>query len=130
MITQSFNSEQSAISYFTITIEDTGETFRCSNQRSVLEAMETLGRKGIQVGCRGGGCGVCKIEVISGTYVKRTMSRRHVSEVEEAAHCVLACRIRPTSDITLRVMGQMKKAICREQQPGAIQGETTTQLRS
>jgi ferredoxin len=135
MITQMLNTEQaqpegSAISYFMIAIEDTGETYRCSSQRSVLEAMEAVGRKGIPVGCRGGGCGACKIQIVSGTYEKRVMSREHISEEDEIGHRVLACRIRPTSDITLRVLGLMKKAITRDQKSRARQGNTTTETRS
>ena len=99
--------------YFNVLIEETGETFRCSPNESLLVGMERLGKKGIPVGCRGGGCGVCKIEVTSGSYVKRVMSREYVSVEDEAAGRVLACRVRPTSDITLKVLGKMAKNVCR-----------------
>ncbi len=104
--------------YFNVEIEETGESFRCSPQESLLAGMERLGRKGIPVGCRGGGCGVCKIEIIAGTYVKRVMSRDYVSLEDEMAGRVLACRVRPGSDIRLRVLGKMSKNLCRPQQPG------------
>lgn len=99
--------------YYTITIEETGETFRCSPQETLLNGMERLGKKGIPVGCRGGGCGVCKVAITAGTFQKRVMSREYVSAEDEAAGRVLACRVRPTSDITLAVLGQMKKNVCR-----------------
>ncbi|HRH86149.1 MAG TPA: 2Fe-2S iron-sulfur cluster binding domain-containing protein [Rubrivivax sp.] len=98
---------------YTITIDDTGESYRCADQRSVLEGMEALGRKGIPVGCRNGGCGVCKVQVTSGSYSRRVMSREHVSQADEAKGCVLACRIKPTSDLRLSVIGSMKKNVCR-----------------
>ncbi|HJV87919.1 MAG TPA: 2Fe-2S iron-sulfur cluster-binding protein [Noviherbaspirillum sp.] len=98
---------------FTVTIEDTGETYRCSDKQSLLLGMEALGKKGIPVGCRGGGCGVCKIAVTAGEYQKRVMSREHVSEQEEAEGCVLACRVMPASDVKLKVVGKMKKNVCR-----------------
>ena len=98
---------------FSITIADTGETYRCGEQRSVLEGMEVLGKRGIPVGCRGGGCGICKIKVLSGAYDKRVMSREHISEDEEAQGCVLACRVKPRSDLALSVIGLMKKNVCR-----------------
>ena len=101
--------------YFNVLIEETGESFRCSPNESLLVGMERLGKKGIPVGCRGGGCGVCKIEVTSGSYVKRVMSREYVSVEDEAAGRVLACRVRPTSDITLKVLGKMAKNVCRPQ---------------
>ena len=111
--------------YHTITIEETGEGFRCSPNESLLGGMERLGRKGIPAGCRGGGCGVCKVEITSGTFQKRVMSRDYVSEEDEAAGRVLACRIRPTSDIRLKVLGKMSKNVCRLQQadPAAVQGQ-------
>jgi len=102
----------------TITIEDTGESYRCLDERSVLEGMEALGKKGIPVGCRQGGCGVCKIQVVDGSYAKRVMSREHVSEQEEAAGCVLSCRIKPTSDLRISVIGKIKKNVCRPTDAG------------
>lgn len=98
---------------YTITIDDTGESYRCPEQRSVLEGMEALGRKGIPVGCRNGGCGVCKVQVTSGSYSKRVMSREHVSQADEASGRVLACRIKPSSDLRISVIGSMKKNVCR-----------------
>ncbi|MFZ4535170.1 2Fe-2S iron-sulfur cluster binding domain-containing protein [Propionivibrio sp.] len=99
--------------YYSVVIEETGESFRCSPLESLLVGMERLGKKGIPVGCRGGGCGVCKVEITEGTYQKRVMSRDYVSEEDEAAGRVLACRVKPTSDIRLKVLGKMCKNVCR-----------------
>lgn len=97
---------------YTVTLDETGESYRCPGYRSVLEGMEALGRRGIPVGCRNGGCGVCKVQVIEGEYTRRVMSREHVSVDEEAAGCALSCRIRPTSDLRIAVLGKMKKNVC------------------
>jgi ferredoxin len=67
--------------------------------------MHALGRKDIPVGCRGGGCGVCKIEVVSGRYVTGKMSRAQVSPDDEARGIVLACQVRPRSDLVVRPIG-------------------------
>lgn len=99
---------------YTVTVAETGEHFRCSSEESLLRGMEKLGRRGIPVGCREGGCGVCKIQVVSGSYVKRVMSRDHVSAEDEAADRVLACRVRPSSDLTVKVIGKLVKAVCGE----------------
>ncbi len=101
------------MAHYTITIEETGETYRCSDQETLLVGMEKLGKRGIPVGCRGGGCGVCKVEIVSGGYTKRRMSREYVSEEDEAAGRVLACRVKPTGNVVLRVIGLMKKNVCR-----------------
>ena len=98
---------------YTITLVETGESYRCADHRSVLDGMEALGRKGIPVGCRNGGCGVCKVQVTSGSYSQRVMSREHVSQADEAKGCVLSCRIKPISDLRISVIGSMKKNVCR-----------------
>ncbi|XUT93140.1 2Fe-2S iron-sulfur cluster binding domain-containing protein [Ottowia caeni] len=102
---------------YTVTLNETGESYRCAGSRSVLEGMEALGKKGIPVGCRNGGCGVCKVQVLEGQYVRRVMSREHVSEAEEAEGYVLSCRIKPTSDLRIAVLGNMKKSVCRTIEP-------------
>lgn len=112
---------------YTVTIADTGETYRCNDTRSVLEGMEALGRKGIPVGCRGGGCGVCKVRILRGSFSKRVMSREHVSEAEEAGGVVLACRIRPTSDLGLTVLGTMKKNVCRRVEAAEVHAYPSTE---
>ena len=91
---------------------DTGERYRCRSDQTVLAGMETLGRRGIPVGCRQGGCGVCKVEVLSGQFTARPMSQDHVSHEDAQAGRVLACRIYPGSDLNIRVLGKMKKTVC------------------
>lgn len=98
---------------FDIHIENTGEHFPCAEARSLLEGMVALDRRGIPLGCRNGGCGVCKVAILTGEFVARVMSRAHVSEEDERQGHVLACRVKPKSDIRLSVVGGMKKTVCR-----------------
>lgn len=98
-----------------VTIEDTGEVYDCTALQTLLQGMVTLGKKGIPVGCRGGGCGVCKVQVTSGSYTKKKMSRAFVTEEDEADDRILACRCNPTSDLSLKVVGLLKKAVRRQQ---------------
>lgn len=109
--------EIGTVMHFDVLVEDTGQTYRCSDARSLLESMEMLGRSGLPVGCRNGGCGVCKVRVISGRYTARKMSRACVTVDEEAQGIGLACRIFPVSDLTVRIMG---KIVCAA--TGKIQG--------
>ena len=96
--------------YHTVTLQTTGLTFRCAEDQSVLVGMERLGDSGIAVGCRGGGCGVCKVELLEGEVVRRRMSRAHVTEADEAAGIVLACRIFPRSDLVVRPLDKSAHA--------------------
>lgn len=95
---------------YTIRIDGIDEPFICRPQEMLLAGMVRLGKRGIPVGCRSGGCGVCKVQVQQGEYTTGKMSRAQVSEQEEQAGFVLACRCQPNSDLVITVVGQMRKA--------------------
>jgi 3-phenylpropionate/trans-cinnamate dioxygenase ferredoxin reductase subunit len=93
-----------------VTIAQTGERYACSVEESLLAGMARLGRRGIPVGCLNGGCGVCKVRVVSGEVHKLgPVSRAHVSVEEEQAGYSLACRIAPRGEVELEVAGKMQK---------------------
>ena len=94
-----------------IQVVNTGETFHCTHDRHVLAGMEQLGRKGIPVGCRNGGCGVCKVRVLEGNVERRKMSRAVIAADEEQDGYALACRIYPRSDLRVDVVGKMVRAV-------------------
>lgn len=95
---------------FIIVIEDTGEEFTCPPERNVLKAMEQLGRKGIPVGCRGGGCGVCRVQVMEDSHYRTgKMSREQVPLEDEEKGVCLACKLFPDSDLRLKVLGKWQK---------------------
>lgn len=101
---------------YQVTIEETGEFYTCDEGESILKGMTRLRQKGIPVGCCGGGCGVCKVQILQGNYSCKVMSRQHVSKDEERLQRrALACRVLPRSDLTIRVLGPMKKNVCKEQ---------------
>lgn len=96
-----------------VLIEDTGERYPCGEQETLLNGMAKLGRKGIPLGCRGGGCGVCKVQVTSGLYAQsRPMSCQHISGTDQANGLVLACCVQAKSNLTLKVLGKMHKFVC------------------
>ncbi|MCI4679977.1 2Fe-2S iron-sulfur cluster binding domain-containing protein [Rhodoblastus acidophilus] len=95
-----------------VTIAETGETFLNDSRHSILESMRRLGKRGVPVGCRSGGCSVCKIEILQGSWRQcRPMSREYVSDDDLDAGRVLACCIAPTENMILRVLGKMRKAL-------------------
>jgi len=75
--------------------------FQARADKSLLVGMELASSQAIAVGCRGGGCGMCKIRVLAGEYDTKRMSRAHVSEQEQAEGFALACRVLPRSDMTI-----------------------------
>ena len=95
---------------FNITLEGHGEASGYAHERvlTALERAQGFGRlknlpRRLPVGCRRGGCGICRVHVTSGRFRSDVMSRAHVSEADEAAGIVLACCIYPLSDLVLRL---------------------------
>lgn len=103
-------TEQSTKETFRITDLNTDTEFYCADDTSLLVGMERAGSRSISIGCRGGGCGVCKIDVVSGTFSGKRMSKAHISEEDIAAGTVLACRIIPLSDMSIRSKTILKPA--------------------
>ncbi|MCG2579414.1 MAG: 2Fe-2S iron-sulfur cluster-binding protein [Marinobacter sp.] len=91
---------------FQVFNQTTGDRFSCQDDQSVLKAMEQTGLKCVPVGCRGGGCGYCKIKVVEGEFECGKMSKAHVpSEAIEKGE-VLACRLYPLTDLTIECLPQ------------------------
>ena len=74
-------------------------------------------KKGFRWGVGGGGCGICKVQVLSGQYSSQVMSRCHISETDLENNCVLACRTFPESDLEIAVIGKMAKNILARSDP-------------
>lgn len=92
---------------FRITVAERGESFSCDAEQDVLSAMLRHGGQGIAVGCRGGGCGACRVQVLAGAYRTRKMSRAQVSVEDEAAGIALACKLVPSEDLVLRPLKRL-----------------------
>lgn len=83
----------------------------CRSGEAVLSALERGGFARVPVGCRGGGCGVCKVRVIEGRYTTGRMSRAHVSEDAEKQGYALACRLYPQGPLVLETIGKCVRII-------------------
>ena len=85
---------------YKIVYSDTGESFETSGKETLFAGMIRTGIGPKTHGCQGGGCGVCKVKILSGTFDRiKNMSRKKISEEEIAEGFVLACCIKPTGDI-------------------------------
>ena len=95
--------------YFTLTV--VGEKAcerRVSDKIPLLHTLSQSEASPINVGCKGGGCGVCKVRVLEGNYRHKPMSKAHITNEELGQGIVLACRIFPTSDLTVLAIGECK----------------------
>jgi ferredoxin len=97
-----------AVERFIVEVISTGEQFYCGKEENILRAMERS-RIGVQmlhsipVGCRGGGCGICRIRIVNGEIATKKMSVKHVTGKQRQAGFVLACRAFPCSAIKLEL---------------------------
>jgi ferredoxin len=90
-------------------IEVNGQFLDCPTGTTVLLAMKEQGLKCLPAGCCAGGCGICKVRVLEGTYDTKVMSRAQVSKEEEEQGIALACRILPSSDLKIERIKKQHK---------------------
>jgi ferredoxin len=95
---------------FVVTIDGVGHVPAFSDERVLvsLERAQSLGRlpelrTKLPVGCRRGGCGICRARVLKGNYRSEAMSLEHVPPEDRDVGIVLCCSIFALSDITLRL---------------------------
>lgn len=56
-------------------------------------------------GCCNGGCGVCRIKIISGKFSSKKWSKSQVSDEEFKEGYALGCRVFPESDMVIEYLG-------------------------
>jgi ferredoxin len=96
---------------FEITLADSAVRFTCAPGQNVLAALARAGANGIPVGCRGGGCGICRVQVVEGSaYRTEKMSRAQVSEKDARLGICLACKLIPEGHLVLRPLGRLVRA--------------------
>jgi uncharacterized 2Fe-2S/4Fe-4S cluster protein (DUF4445 family) len=88
----------------TVRIEPSGFEAHLDEGEPVLAGLFRCGYTVRQIGCRRGGCGICKIELVSGevTYEKVVADTVLTAEEQRRGHC-LTCRAIPAGDITLHI---------------------------
>jgi ferredoxin len=87
---------------YRITVLGMVKSFPCSEDEAVLRAMIHAGFGPIRHGCCGGGCGVCRMRIVSGEWnAFKPMSRAHVSADEEKQGIVLLCCVKPRGDMVI-----------------------------
>lgn len=85
-----------------VTLTDDDREFTCDERQAVLLAMRDAGRACLPVGCRSGGCGVCRVQVLSGVFETGLMSAAQIAASDRALGIVLACQLYPRSDLRLQ----------------------------
>ena len=87
---------------YTITLSPVGETLSCRPEQTVLAAI-LESRASVAFGCRGGGCGTCKMRVVAGQVDHGRCSTAVLPEEERTAGWFLSCQACARSDLTVEL---------------------------
>src|SRR5215469_3204118 len=92
-----------------VTVENTGETYRCAPDTPLLDAALAAGIR-MPHNCRGGACGTCKAKLLEGTVDHGWAMSFAITDEEKAAGFCLCCQSRPQSPrIRLRMVHEMAR---------------------
>ena len=87
----------------TVTIHPTGEVIYLEPEETVLAGLYKAGYA-YTVGCRRGGCGICKVDCREGGFTyNRPIAESVISEDERTDGTCLSCRAVPDGDITIQM---------------------------
>lgn len=90
-----------------VTVENTGESYACPEQSSLLDAALAAGLH-MPHNCRGGACGTCKAQLLEGTVDHGWAMSFAITDEEKTLGYCLCCQSRPRSPrIRLRMMHDM-----------------------
>ena len=87
---------------YTISLTPVGESFVCGPEETVLSAIIRSGAH-VVFACRGGGCGTCKMRLLSGQVDHGRCSADVLPEEEKRQGAFLSCQARPLSDLTIEL---------------------------
>ena len=87
-----------------ITLSPIGDIVACRQEETVLSAILRSGAK-VVFGCRGGGCGICKMRLLSGRVEHGRCSAAVLLKEEKENGSFLSCQARALSDLTVELTG-------------------------
>lgn len=95
----------------TLTIHPTGEVIYLEPGETVLSGLYKAGYA-YTVGCRRGGCAICKVDVRAGDFdYDHPVADSVISEQERTDGTCLSCRAVPDSDLTIEMRGECVRLV-------------------
>lgn len=92
---------QSRIHTYTVAVAGTETSFPCPADDTITRAALRAGIA-LPYECNTGGCGTCKVELVSGTIDSLRPDAPALSERDRAKCRILGCQARPTSDCVIK----------------------------
>jgi CDP-4-dehydro-6-deoxyglucose reductase len=85
----------------TVTVQPGGTVVELHQQETVLDGLRRAGYA-YRTGCRRGGCGICKADLLAGQVeYPKTVADTVLNAAERASGTCLPCRAVPVGDITI-----------------------------
>lgn len=107
-----------------VTIEPDGIRTQTREGESVLQALSRSGY-GFRIGCRRGGCGVCKADLLDGQVdYPVTVADSVLTDQERTDGACLPCRAVPRGDVTIQLRDD--KLRCCSTLLASVAGATST----
>jgi ferredoxin len=97
---------------YTITLRPVGSIVACGPEETVLAAILRSGAS-VMFGCRGGGCGTCKMRLTSGQIAHGRCSAAVLLEDEKKCGWFLSCQARALCDLTIELSAANKYHVLR-----------------
>ncbi len=94
-----------------VTVHPTGEVIYVEPGETVLGGLYKAGYA-YTIGCRRGGCAICKVDVLEGTVsYNRTVADDVLTADERAEGVCLTCRAVPESDLTIEMRDETLRLV-------------------
>ena len=107
-----------------ISVEPDGVTVRSRPGETILRALSRSGF-GYRIGCRRGGCGICKVDLLAGSVeYEAVVAASVLGEEERARGGCLSCRAVPTDDVVIALRDD--KLRCNSKLLAAVAGARST----
>nr|NLI49716.1 2Fe-2S iron-sulfur cluster binding domain-containing protein [Propionibacterium sp.] len=92
-----------------LTVLPDNVSVRAKPGETILAVLSASGY-GYRIGCRRGGCGICKVDLREGeVYYDHPVAESVLSQEEIAAGAVLSCRAVPVGDVTIELRDERLK---------------------
>ncbi len=89
-----------------VTIRPSGEEIWLEPEETVLSGLYKAGYA-YTIGCRRGGCAICKVDCHDGTFTyNRPVADTVITDDERADGTCLSCRAVPECDVTIELRGE------------------------
>ncbi|MEH6811185.1 MAG: 2Fe-2S iron-sulfur cluster-binding protein [Motiliproteus sp.] len=125
-MTQSATTADIPKQIYQIRVLNRDRVYLCEAGKSLLIGMEQVNADCIDVGCRGGGCGMCKIRILEGDFQTKKMSKSHIGDKDVSEGFALACRTFPSSDMAIESDHVRTAAVnCCNRYPESLNNQAT-----